>query len=252
MGKYVYDKYEYKLPDCSFSPYGREYLNDLSEKYGLQGLCVGCQSDYEKILAITKWVSNLWEHDGANQPEKHDPKFILDEVIHQGKRFRCVEYGVVIQGCLCALGITARQLALKTADVETRPAGAGHIAIEAFLRDLDKWMLIDGQWGIIPKLDDVPLNAVEFADALESGERLHLETVKAVVYGTEYLDWIRQYLFFLDYTCWEKDAAGNLTGRTVMLGPAGVEKPQVFQVKWPLSIDKYTHSVNEFYAKPVV
>jgi len=93
MTKYLYDKSENNLYIQSYTSHSREYLDNLAEKYNLNKLCGDCKSDYEKVLNITKWVSNLWEHDGWNQPEKNDADFILNEVINNGRRFRCVEYG---------------------------------------------------------------------------------------------------------------------------------------------------------------
>jgi len=252
MKKYLYDKSENKLSVYSFSPYSREYLDNLIEKYDLKELYKENQPDYEKVLCIAKWVSNLWEHDGSNQPEKYDPDFILNEVINNGKRFRCCEYGIVIDGCLNALNITARTLALKTEDVETREFGAGHVLAEAYLKDINKWIFIDGQWGVIPLLDNIPLNAAEFADCLENrekyGERLSLEILKSDVSEEDYFNWIKEYLYFYDYTYWEKSEDGDLIEKTIMLAPIGVKKPEVFQIKYPLKIDIYTHSVIDFYS----
>jgi len=236
----------------SFSSYSQDYLDNLREKYNLDKLCNDCKTDYEKVLSVTKWVSNLWEHDGNNQPEKYDADFILNEVINNGKCFRCVEYGIVIYACLNALNITARQLGLMTADVETREYGAGHVGAEAYLKDMNKWIFIDGQYGIIPKLDNMPLNAVEFADSLEKteeyGEKLNVVNVKQNISKEDYFNWIKEYLYYYNYTYWEKGENESLKEKTIMLGPTGAEKPKVFQIKWPLKIDIYTHSVVDFYS----
>lgn len=55
---------------------------------------------------------------------------------------------------------------LKIKEVETYAYGAGHVALEVYLNDLKKWIFIDSQWNIIPFLNHVPLNAVEFQQAI--------------------------------------------------------------------------------------
>jgi len=251
MEKYLQDKTENTPSITSFSPYWEEYLDNLVEKYQLNRLCDDSQSDYEKVLCVTKWVSNLWEHDGTNQPEKFDADFILNEVINNGKRFRCVEYSTVIHACLNALNITARTLGLMTEDVETRQSGAGHVAVEVYLKDIDKWIFIDGQWGVIPMLDNTPLNAIEFSDSLENKdeyERLNLEILKSNVSKENYFNWIKEYLYFYNYEYWEKTNDGNLTSKIILLGQIGAKAPTVFQIRFPLKFDIYTHSVADFYS----
>jgi transglutaminase-like putative cysteine protease len=123
---------------------GDAYLERLRVVHDLDGLVEGAGGDYEKIRRVARWVRGRWEHDGDNVPERSDPASIL-EAASRGARFRCVEYSIVASGCLNALGIRARVLGLKTADVETRVSGAGHMAVEAYLRDRSKWILVDPQ-----------------------------------------------------------------------------------------------------------
>lgn len=44
----------------SWTPYDEEYLKQLREDYKLDDLVRGCKDDFEKIGAVTKWVTNLW------------------------------------------------------------------------------------------------------------------------------------------------------------------------------------------------
>jgi len=101
-------------------------------------------------------LHNQWQHNGNNEPHKNDVTSILEEV-KEGKNFRCVEYGIVVAACLNSIGLKARQLNLKTKDVETTEYGAGHVVTEVFLNDLKKWMFIDGQFDAMPLLDGIPL-----------------------------------------------------------------------------------------------
>ncbi len=235
-----FDESEQVIEPVSWYSYSEEYLAQLRTEYELESMVEECVSDYEKVQVIASWVHGLWEHDGSNQPAQGDPIFILREVAN-GQRFRCVEYGVVISGCLQSLGMQARTLGLKTADVETRASGAGHVATEVFLRDLNKWVFIDGQWNVIPELNGIPLNAVELQSALARKEKglefPGLSQAEAIFYKK----WISPYLYYFDV--WP----GNYR---LMLGPVGAKQPTKFQIQYPLPVGEYTHSVQRFYAAP--
>ena len=71
------------------------YLNKLRTTYKLDELVAGKNGDYEKVQAVCHWVRSRWEHNGNNEPKKNDAISILQEA-EQGKRFRCVEYSVVL------------------------------------------------------------------------------------------------------------------------------------------------------------
>ena len=157
----------------------------------------------------------------------------------------------VINGCLNALNVTCRILGLMTEDVETRESGAGHVCVEAYLNDLNKWIFIDGQWGIIPIFNNKPLNALELAECIENKEKIRIETLKQPSSVEGYYNWIKEYLYYFNYTEWIKTENGELIDKVIMLGPVGTKKPEVFQIKYPLQVDVYTNSVADFYSNPI-
>jgi hypothetical protein len=231
-----------------FSSKDDPYLVKLRTEYKLSQLVAKDTTDYQKLLTVSKWVRSQWEHNGQNQPSKEDPITILQEAA-QGKQFRCVEYSNVLCGALNALGIPARVLALKTRDVETRPSGAGHVVTEAYLRDLDKWVMIDGQWDAIPVLDQTPLNAVELQRALAEGKAgLTVDGFSGTEADT-YFPWIQEYLFYFDTPLDNRYDLDTEPG-SLMLVPLGAKNPVVFQQKYPITSMFYTHSVDDFYPHP--
>lgn len=230
----------------SWCPYSEDYLTKLRDTYELENLIENCTSDFEKVRAVTMWVSGLWEHDGENVPEQNDPMYILDQVIHYGQQYRCVEYGIVISGCLNALGIECRQINLKTKEVEETEFGAGHVGSEAYLADSDKWVFIDGQWGAIPMSGDNPLSAYEFGEAVRAKDKaLHVDWVNNVYQASDsdYFKWIEPYLFYLD--SFFIDASGQ--EKSIMFVPKGGKNVTVFQRKYKLQIDYYVRDVDVFY-----
>jgi|GEM_PF-851794 len=224
----------------SWSVYSSEYLEQLRTEFRLDELVQGCENDFQRVRAVTGWVHSRWEHHGSNQPAQSDPIFILREAA-KGQRYRCVEYAIVLSGCLQALGIESRTLNLKTRDCETRPTGAGHVVTEAYLPDLGKWVFADGQSNAVPVLDGTPLNAVEFQQALARNDPgLALPGLSAAD-AASYRNGVAQYLYYFDV---------ETEGEHIMLGPVGAKQPTLFQRKYPLKITQYTHSVKAFYAPP--
>ncbi len=224
------------------------YLIQLRTEFALDDIITSCTSDLEKIRALSAWVQNLWEHDGSNTPEKSDPISILHEV-QNGSRFRCVEYAIVLNGCLNAVGITSRTLALKTKDVETRESSAGHVVLEAYVKDFNKWIMVDSQWDVIPVLNGTPLNAVEFQDALVKNRYDLVILTSSEISNSYYFKWIQEYLFYFDVLL-DNRVVNRTSPMSLMLVPIGAKNPTVFQREWPIEDMIYTHSVNAFYEKP--
>lgn len=235
--------------DFTWGDLNDPYLIDLRTRYDLEGIISGSKNDLERVEKLCHWVHGLWKHNGRNEPIKKGPISIIEEA-KRGKRFRCVEYSVVLSGCLNAVGIPARIVSLMTKDVETRKSGAGHVVVEAYLRDMEKWIFVDPQWDVIPCLDGVPLNAVEFQRMLAKRKKelgiLSLSRKNA----HKYFRWISPYLYYFavkfDNRVWKTD----VSSKRVMLVPIGAREPKVFQRRFPMYNVIYTHSINSFYPEP--
>ena len=226
-----------------------DYLRRLRKEADLDRIVADCTADLDRCSAICQWANGLWEHNGGNEPKKNDPLSILEEV-KQGKRFRCVEYAIVINGCLNAIGIPSRVLGLKTSDVETRRFGAGHVVAEVFLRDQQRWCFIDGQWSAIPMLKGKPLSAVEFQEALTRNDTdLEVRNTPASK-AASYFQWVRQYLYYLDTRLDTRVGEPGLSHAKVMLTPIGAKQPAVFQRRSRIDNTRYTVSASAFYPIP--
>lgn len=232
-----------------------EYLDLLRSKYPIDSLVKDAKTDTEKTLKVLHWVHNQWKHNGNNEPQKNDAISILEEV-KSGKNFRCVEYGIVATACLNAVGLKARTLSLKTKDVETTQYGAGHVLLEVYLNDLEKWVLIDGQWDVMPVLNNVPLNAVEFQMAItENYKELELRT-SSDLSKRHYIDWIYPYLYYFDISFDNREGTGveanKINGKSrLMLVPVGAAIPSIFQITNKIDDCLYSNSINDFYAHPI-
>ena len=246
--------FEFYYPDTL----GNEYLRKLRKEYKLDLLVEDKTSEYDKIKAICGWTNKQWEHNGSNSPSKQDALTILKEA-HEGKMFRCVEYGIVAAAALNSIGVPARPLSLKTRDVEKVMRGAGHVVAEAYSKEYDKWIFIDPQFNIVPTLNGIPLNGVEFQkEIFNKNPGLKLindqgELSKDLAAG--YIKWIGKYLFYFDILFDQKTLEGSkfktIEGKTkITLVPLGYKEPRVFQRNNKIDYSHYTNSLNDFYRKP--
>jgi hypothetical protein len=236
-------------PPCGLSSIDWPMLDTLRAEYGLENVVRGAATDLDRVRRISAWTRSRWRHNGSNQPSKNDPLTILSEAAG-GRRFRCVEYSEVLAGALSSLGVPARVLGLQRVDIETARSGAGHVAAEAWLADQGRWVLVDGQWDVIPFSAGKPLNAVELAAALANDDPgLTLESFSGASTG-RFARWIRPYLFYFvaHPRRWTTGAPSNF--RDVMLAPDAAPFPKVFQRRFAQSDYVGVRSTATFYAPP--
>lgn len=258
-----FSKADTSLADCEFvypNFKASNYLDSLRITFKIDQVVSNCKSDLDKVIALLAWTNKQWEHNGLNEPTKNDAISILYEA-GKGQNFRCVEYGIVLAASLNSIGITARSIGLKTKNVETQKSGAGHVATEAYLNDLGKWIFIDPQMNLIPTLNGIPLNAVELNRALYANP-------SSVIYLNEngeasnsrkkrYNKWIAPYLFYFDVKIdnrygIDKEEIVCCNGKRVLqLVPLGEKNPSIFQINFKMDYCVYTHNLELFYSKPV-
>jgi hypothetical protein len=237
----------------------------LRTEYKLGKLVSGAADEYEKLRLLTKWVHDQWTHTGNNKPSKSDPLTILKEA-GEGEKFRCVEYSIVVAGCARSLGMPSRVLALKREDVETAKSGAGHVVAEVWLDQFKKWVFVDGQMDAIPEENGVPLNAVEFQEAVarkakdRDGVSLKIRSSsmsKSRSFGfaeEDYILWAAPYLYHFDFNLdqrffgesYEERRYSPVKGK-IMLVPKGAKNPTVFQQKTPIENCTYISNPKAFY-----
>jgi len=231
-------------------------LEELRTKYGLGNLTEQANSDMEKAMILLNWTANRWKHNGSNRPKKNDALSILAEV-DEGKSFRCVEYGIVLAATLNSIGIPARTLELKTRDVETTKYDAGHVVSEAYLSQFNKWVFMDGQVNYIPFLNGIPLNAVEYQNAVVNHRgQLELRSITGTLskrQANKQIKWVSKYLFYFDtvFDC-SKSREECRGKRKLMLVPLDAKNPTIFQIEYKIDNCIYTNRLKDFYREPTV
>jgi len=99
---------------------------------------------WQTARELLAWTSSLWRHANA-RINAGDALDVLEQVA-LGARFSCVEYSIVLAQGLNARGIPARRVWLRRGDYHDG-VGQGHAVAEAWIDDLDRWVLLDGQHG---------------------------------------------------------------------------------------------------------
>lgn len=260
---YVFDALEFnktnKVPAYTFlyeQNQNNTYLQTLRTQYNLDAIVAGAANDTEKALRMVNWVHKQWKHNGANEPSKPDALTILAEA-KEGKNFRCVEYGIVTAAALNAIGLPARTMGLKMKDVETIESGAGHVLLEVYLPDLQKWVMLDGQFDVMPVLNNVPLNAVEFQKAIaDNYDKLEIRSLSGTS-KQQYVSWVYPYLYYFDVKFDNREGADfkreSIDGKnSLMLAPIGANLPKVFQKRFKMDMYKYTNSIVDLYQAPAL
>lgn len=245
----TFDETCYPRKRSYFSVKGHPYLEKLRKQYKIDEIIKNETSEIDKIIALTDWVHSRWEHDGLNEPKKHDAIAILEEA-EQGEKFRCVEYSTVLTATLSSIGVPSRSLGLMMKTVETRKSGAGHAVVEAYIQSLKKWIIVDCQENLLVTVAEEPLNAVELCKELNTNgvKRIVLSNKKAE--KGEYLRWIKRYLYYFSAMMDNRYGIDTPVLPILRLGPAGSIEPKVFQRTKILGKAEFTNNVDRFYPEP--
>jgi hypothetical protein len=102
-------------------------------------------SAWDTAVATLGWVTRRWAH--ANAHMEIDDAVECLRRVDQGQRFACVEYSLVLTQSLNALAIPARRVALRQQNYHAG-VGRSHVVSEAWIDDLSRWVLLDGQNGL--------------------------------------------------------------------------------------------------------
>jgi hypothetical protein len=139
--------------DLDLLPPDRSRLNLRAD------LPAAAETAWETALGTLAWVATRWPLGNDASPTR-DALDILERA-GEGARYGCVEYTVVLSQALNLLGIPARSVGLMTANYHFG-YGRGHNVTEAWIDDLGRWVLLDGQNGLywVDEYDS-PLGLVE-------------------------------------------------------------------------------------------
>jgi hypothetical protein len=145
-------------------PLGLERI-DPSREAELRALAPApLASAWETCVTVLGWASSYFEPGNTNV-EIPDALDVIGRA-DSGGRFACAEYSILLSQALNALRIPARRVDLRQRNYHVG-VGRGHVVSEAWVDDLNKWVVLDGQNGGYWRGDDgSALGLLELQNAL--------------------------------------------------------------------------------------
>ena len=217
------------------------YLERLASDWKLELVTAGARTDQERVILLCYYVSGLWTHSPSNIPAKNDPQSILSDV-QNGARYRCVEYSIVLASFCEAIGLCARVVRLS---VSPDPGAECHAVAEVFLDDEGRWIMADGQWGIVPCKNKTALSLKGIQDCIIMGDKkLSFFSISQMAKSAYYF-WLAPFLntFSANRSLnvfWEP-----VNVPSIILTPADFDISQIADAQ-----NIYTHSIASFYNEP--
>jgi hypothetical protein len=229
------------------------YLQELKNEYGLEKLVEGSKTQKEKALKILNWVRGQGQHD-ENHMQKRTDAISLLQAAKEGKNFGSKEYAIITAACLNALEMPARVLVLKKKEAATAAADSSYVLCEFFMKDYNKWVLLDPQFEVMPLRNGIPLNAVEFQNTIvnyyQDLEIQSLFTINKRTYVNSIFPFLYYFQAKLDNSVVKNTVSEKLQDeKSVLLVPKGEKVLSAFnkQSKGALFI---TNSLADFYTSP--
>jgi len=144
-------------------------------------------ADYNKLLRVAQWAGAQWKSCDDAVAEATPAASELGRT--------CSEHASGMAGAAHASGMRVRVVELIPRDVDRR--ADSHAVAEVWLDSYRKWVLADGQYGIVPQLNGVPLSAIELQGALASGQEVTCGTDALTC--VRWSDFVLQYLYYFRY-----------------------------------------------------
>jgi len=181
-----------------YRPDDPEY-KELEEKYHLSDI-VG-ENDLDKALNLLAWVNKHIRHTGNyDNSDKQDALTLLELASDKDYGINCLAMSIVLCECLLAVNVKARVMYMMPESTED---GDNHVVVEAFVSNLDKWIMLDPTYGsYCLDAQGIILNLYELQSMIAGQEEIHFS--KTINYNGEVVedledvkDYYAKNLFFL-------------------------------------------------------
>jgi len=147
----------------------------------------------------------LWRFPPEADSGDVDPGILLEQQ-HAITPGACRRFGYILAGALVSVGIPARLVSLQAFFTD----GLGHIMVEAWIDDLNKWILVDPTTDTMFLVDGRYASLLELRKALLSGslDRIRFERNGSILEPgpkMEYFAKISRHAFFFPNECFFTD-----------------------------------------------
>ncbi len=141
-------------------------LVQIKIQEGLEDVVSRGVSEVDRMRLLRDWVSGQWEESIPDPYPPWDALTILKEIRSGKTGGFCAQYAVVLVQASLSLGWQARYLAIATRE---RPDN-GHMTVEIWSNDLNRWVVIDPYFCADYERDGIPLSSLDIHNALVKNE----------------------------------------------------------------------------------
>ncbi|MHA7965995.1 transglutaminase-like domain-containing protein [Paenibacillus sp. CAU 1782] len=141
----------------------------LSESYKLKEIA-GTGADFQKAINMLNWISCHVHHYGNyDNHVSNSAMELLDYAFGKGESYgiNCRALSLALTECLLAVGIKARTVYImpfSPYDFDN------HVVCEAWISEINKWVMLDPTYNLYVAFNDIPLNLYELRRALANQE----------------------------------------------------------------------------------
>ncbi len=154
--------------EFDYQSFDETKLKFLREKYGLEDVVKEGESEFQKQLILKNWVRQRWSIGEPNNVSYNFNALDILERAQKGEKFFCSEYATTYVQALAALGMTARYVGLFK----------GHVVVEVWSNEFDKWIVMEPSFNIHYEFSGVPLNALELHNAWVNNNWENIKVIK--------------------------------------------------------------------------
>lgn len=206
------------------------------------GLKSPAENELDFFCKTMSGVNSQWSHNGWMSGDSLTSYQILLNA-KNGEKYRCVEYGRVLNDVLLSFGHMSRVISLKNSNSAYGGAEMGHVAIEVWSNELKKWVFLDPQFNVYLLYNGSALNFYEIYKAKQGGKFTQIKVINGN--GTEnnndYKTFIERYFGYISIKLTD-----NTLQYELALKLEGKEDYVTFQsLPWGKTI--FTDNYKDFY-----
>lgn len=146
--------------------------NDLCESYKLNEIA-GTKTDFDKAVNLLNWISsNIYHYGNYDNHITNKATELFHYALGKGEEYgiNCRSLSLALTECLLAIGIKARTIYImpfSPYDFDN------HVVCEAWISEMDKWIMLDPTYNLYASFNNIPLNIYELRGLLANQEEVY-------------------------------------------------------------------------------
>ncbi|BCJ92853.1 hypothetical protein acsn021_04220 [Anaerocolumna cellulosilytica] len=146
---------------------------DLLETYKLKEIVGNTEGDFNKAINLLKWISsNVYHYGNYKNHITNTAMDLFEYSFGKGEAYgiNCRSLSLALTECLLAIGIKARTVYImpfSPYDFDN------HVVCEAFISEINKWVMLDPTYNLYATFNNIPLNILELRSLLADQEKVN-------------------------------------------------------------------------------